>query len=184
MMWSAASASTTALGSRLRAIAVAAATAGPRIPPQRFDHHSNVNADVLCLAAREEMEIRAGDDDRRGEHRVLHPQQRLLVGRMLADQRQKLFGQGVARDRPQPRSGTAGEQDWNDRRAHDYSKRCRFYLFGQIHLICHLILKCCELSRLAQSMKRNRKVANVSRVNSNPWSTGRFAALICMPRPQ
>ena len=73
---------------------------GTRIPPQRFDHHSSVDADVLCLAAGEEMEIRAGDDDRRGEHRVLHPQQRLLVGRMLADQRQKLFGQGVARHRP------------------------------------------------------------------------------------
>ena len=94
----------------------------PGIPPQRLDHHRRLDADVLGLAAGEEMEIRPGDDDRRREHRVLHPQQGFLIGRAVADQRQELLGQGVARNRPKPRSGAAGKQNGNDRRGHGYGR--------------------------------------------------------------
>ena len=90
----------------------------PRIAAHRLDHHGRLHAHVLRLAAGEEMEIRAGNDDRRGEHRVLHPQKRLLIGRALAHQRQELLGVSVARDRPQPRPGAAGQQNGNDRGGH------------------------------------------------------------------
>ena len=92
------------------------------IPPQRLDHHRRLDADVLGLPAGEEMEIRAGDDDGGGEHRVLHAQQGFLVGRTVADQRQELLGQGVARDRPKPRPGAAGEKNGDDRRGHGYGR--------------------------------------------------------------
>ncbi len=85
------------------------------IPPQRFDHHGGVDADLFGLPAGEKVEIRPGDDDRRPEHRVRHPQQRLLVGRLVAHQGQKLLRQGVPGHRPQACAGAAGEQDRDDR---------------------------------------------------------------------
>src|SRR5450759_4053067 len=99
MMWSAASASTTALGSRLAAPAVAAVLAG------------------------ELMEMRAGDDDGGPEHRVLHAEEGFLIGRAVADQGQELLGQGVARDRPKAGPGAPGQQDGNDRRGHGFRVR-------------------------------------------------------------
>ena len=101
----------------------------PRISPQRLDHDRCLDADLFGLAAREEVEIRSGDDDGRGEHRIAHPQQGLLIGRPIADQRQELLGQGVAGDRPEPRSGAAGKQDRNDRRGHGSGEARQGYLF-------------------------------------------------------
>ena len=73
---------------------------GPGIPSHRFDHHGRLDADFFGLAAGKEMKIRPSNDDRRGEHRIAHPQQGLLVGRAVANQRQELLGQSVTGDRP------------------------------------------------------------------------------------
>lgn len=99
-------------------MAVAAAIAGPEIPPHRLDDDRSVDADLLGLAAGEEVEIRAGDDNGRPEDAVLHPQQGLLIGRTVSNQRQELLGQRVARNRPQPGAGAAGKQDRDNRRGH------------------------------------------------------------------
>ena len=80
----------------------------PGIAPQRLDHDGGLDANLLGLAAGEKVEIRPGNHDGGGKHRVAHPQQGLLIGRALAHQRQELLGQGVARDRPQPGPGAAG----------------------------------------------------------------------------
>ena len=98
----------------MAAIAVAAAMAGAGIAPHRLDHDRRLDADFLGLPAGEEMEIRAGDHDRRREHRVLHAQQGFLIGRPVADQRQELLRQGVARHRPKPGPGAAGQQNGDD----------------------------------------------------------------------
>ena len=66
---------------------------------------------------RKKAEIGRRHHDRRGEQgRVGDPQQRLLIGRTLAHQRQKLLRHSVARDRPQTRAGAAGEQQRDDQR--------------------------------------------------------------------
>ena len=53
--------------------------AGPGVAAQRLDDDGGVDPDGLRLAAGEEMEVRPGDDDRLCEHRVVNPQQRLLI---------------------------------------------------------------------------------------------------------
>jgi hypothetical protein len=88
---------------------------GTGIPPHRLEHDGGVDADLLGLAAREEAERVARHDDRRPEQIARrHPHQRLLVGRLLADQRQELLRHGVARHRPQARAGAAGENQRHD----------------------------------------------------------------------
>ena len=89
--------------------------AGPGVATHRFDHDRSVDADLLGLPPREKMEIRAGNDDRRRKHRILHTQEGLLVGRPVADQWQKLLGQGIPRNRPKPGPGAAGQQNGDDR---------------------------------------------------------------------
>ena len=120
MMWSAASASTTASGSRLRATAVAAAIAGAE--SRRSGSITTVASTPISSAWRLAKKWKFGPVMTMGarEHRVLHARQGLLVGRALADQRQKLLGQSVARDRPQPRPGAAGKQNRDDRRWHGF----------------------------------------------------------------
>jgi hypothetical protein len=50
-----------------------------------------------CRCAKK-PEVGVGDDDRRPEQLALgDPQQRVLVGRIVADQRQELLGQRIAR---------------------------------------------------------------------------------------
>ena len=71
-------------------------SAGDRGPVLQGHCHGGVDPDFLRLTPREKMKVRPGDDDRRGEHRVGHAQQGLLIGRPLANQREKLLGQRVA----------------------------------------------------------------------------------------
>ena len=88
---------------------------GPGIAAQRLHHHGDVDADLLRLTPREEMEVWPGDDDRRREQGLVRdPLQRLLIGRPVAHQRQELLGQRVARHRPEPCSRAAGQKDWNN----------------------------------------------------------------------
>ena len=58
---------------------------------------------------------------------INHP---LLQAIMLADQRQELLGQGIARDRPKSRSGAPGKQNGNDRRGHGFGLALRGSMFG------------------------------------------------------
>ena len=86
------------------------------IAAHRLDHHGGVDAELLGLAAGEKTKIGAGDDDRRRRTvGVGHAQQGLLIGRALAHQRQELLRQGVARHRPEPGPGAAGQKNGNDR---------------------------------------------------------------------
>ena len=67
-----------------------------------------------CRRAKKRKSAPVIDDRRREQLGVGDPQQRLLIGRALADQRQELLRQRVARHRPEPRAGAAGEQNGND----------------------------------------------------------------------
>ena len=75
----------------MAATAVAAAMAGSGIAPHGLDHHGCLDADLLGLPASKEVKIRPRDHDRRREHRILHAQQGLLIGRPVADQRKELL---------------------------------------------------------------------------------------------
>jgi hypothetical protein len=94
---------------------VAAAIAGTGIAPHRLNDDRCIDADLFGLTSCKEMEVGARDDNGRREHRIPHAQQRFLIGRSVADQRQELLRQGVARDRPKPRSGTSCQQNWDDK---------------------------------------------------------------------
>ena len=88
---------------------------GAGIAAHRLDRDGRVDAQFLRLAAREKPEIGVRYHDRRREQLgVSHPQQGFLIARALAHQRQELLGEGVARNRPKPRSGAASEQNRDD----------------------------------------------------------------------
>jgi len=88
---------------------------GSGIAPHRLQHDRRVDPDILGLRAGEEAEIvRRHHDRRREQVGRAHAGERLLVGRALAHQRQKLLGHRVARHRPQPRARPAREQERND----------------------------------------------------------------------
>ena len=74
---------------------------GSGIAPHRLEHDRRVNPDLLGLRPREEPEIVGRHHDRRREQiRRAHAGERLLIGRALAHQRQKLLGHRIARHRP------------------------------------------------------------------------------------
>ena len=111
MTWSAASASTTASGSRLLASAAAAATAGPE--SRRIGSITTVASMPMSSAWRRAKNrksapvITIGGANRLG---IGDAQQGVLVGRALADQRQELLRQGIPRHRPKPGPGAPGQQ--------------------------------------------------------------------------
>lgn len=79
----------------------------------RFEHDVGLDTKLLGLVAGEEAKIVGRDDDRRASGRF-DPRESLLIGGKLACERQELLRHAVARDRPEPRAGTAGEKHGGD----------------------------------------------------------------------
>ena len=78
-------------------------------------HASKARANLERLLGDEKAVVGIGEDQRRRvERRVQHALQRLGEEAKLANQRQKLFRPGRARQRPQARALTAGEDHGND----------------------------------------------------------------------
>ena len=118
MTWSAASASTTACGSRAGGNLRRRCDGSGGVASHWLDDHGRLDSDFFGLPAGKEMEIWSCDYDWCGEHRISHAQQSLLVGRPVAHQRKELLGQGIARHRPEPSPGAAGKQNGDDWRRH------------------------------------------------------------------
>ena len=89
------------------------------IPPHRLQQDIGLKPDLGKLLEHHEPIGGVGDDDRTLEQsRIRHPQQRILKCRTHPEQRQELLGMDLARSRPQPRSGAAAHDQWNDTFAH------------------------------------------------------------------
>ena len=89
------------------------------IPPHRLQQDIGLKPDLGQLLQHHEAIGRVGDDDRTLEQRrIRHPQQRVLERRARPEQRQKLFRTDLARGRPQPRSGAAAHDQWNNSSVH------------------------------------------------------------------
>ena len=93
----------------------------PGIAALRLEHDARLSLHLQELLAEQEPICMVRDDDRRVEHLVGKDIHRHLEGRLMADERDELFGQTFARLRPHPRARTP---------AHDY----RQDLHAQPHL--------------------------------------------------
>ena len=87
-----------------------------RVAAHRFQHDGvRRHADFLHLLGDQEAMHLAAQKDRRLRARHLGAQHGILNHRLRAVQRQKLFGQGGPRQRPQARAAAAGQDDGIDR---------------------------------------------------------------------
>ncbi len=94
------------------------------IPPHRLQQDIGLKPDLGQLLEHHEAIRHVGDHDRTFEQRgVGDPQQRVLKRRTRPEQRQELLRAHFARGRPQPRSGAAAHDQWNDSFGH-----CRLLL--------------------------------------------------------
>ncbi len=79
------------------------------------NHHRRLDADRAQLLGHHEAVFLIAHHQRRGDvFGGADPQRGVLQHGVLVDQREKLFGIGLARERPQPRAATPGEDDGND----------------------------------------------------------------------
>ena len=89
------------------------------IAPHRLQQDIGLDADLGELLQHHEAIGGVGDHDRPLEQRrVGDPQQRVLKGRARSEQRQELFRMNLARGRPQPRSGAAAHDQWDNSPVH------------------------------------------------------------------
>ena len=105
---------------------------GRRVAADRLqDDRRWLGADQPQLLGDHETVFLIGDHQRRvGAGQAVQPQPGHLQQGALAQQRQELLGMRLARQRPQPRAGAAGEDDWNHF-AHGMTGRKR------VDLYCH-----------------------------------------------
>ncbi len=89
-----------------------------RVAPFGLDHHPRLRRHRLDLVADGEAHRMGADHHRLGEIRALHPAERHLQKRLVADDRQELLGHPLARYRPEPRAGTAAKDHREDRVGH------------------------------------------------------------------
>ncbi len=83
-----------------------------RIAARRLDQDIDLHADLLGLLLGHETIGVVGGDHRPAEQATVgDPLQRLLEGRLLAQQRHELLGHALARQRPQALAGTADQDN-------------------------------------------------------------------------
>ena len=78
------------------------------------DRGARLDRQLPQLLGHQEAVRLVADHHRRGGGEAVQAQHRLLQHRALAGQRQQLLGIKLARQRPQPRTCAAGENDWSD----------------------------------------------------------------------
>jgi hypothetical protein len=112
------------LGAQTARIGGGGGHGGPRITAGGLDQDVDLDADVAGLALAHEAVGVVGRDHRLAEQAAVgHAGQRLLEGRLLAEQGNELLGHALTRQRPQALAGASDEDNGRYER-HCDSFRC------------------------------------------------------------